>query len=134
MSLKNLKKGDKVIMKAFTGMALGVFTIAKATDKNITIQKSSGELRVFSRKTGKQLNVEEGKERYANSIVEDDGSYVNPLEKVNKAKKKKSKKASKKAEEEKESKKSKTKKSKKAKPVEVEEVEDFEDDDDFDEE
>lgn len=133
MSLKNLKKGDKVIMKAFTGMALGVFTIAKATDKNITIQKSNGELRVFSRKTGKQLNVEEGKERYANSIVEDDGSYVNPLEKANKAKKK-SKKASKKAEEEKESKKSKTKKSKKAKPVEVEEVEDFEDDDDFDEE
>lgn len=121
MSLKNLKKGDKVIMKSFTGMPLGVFTITKATDKNITVQKSNGELRVFSRKTGKQLNIEEGKERFANSIIEDDGSYVNPLEKAKKSKK---------------SEKTKTaKKSKKAaKPVEVEEVEDFEDEDDFDEE
>lgn len=124
MSLKNLKKGDKVIMKSFTGMPLGVFTIAKATDKNITVQKSNGELRVFSRKTGKQLNIEEGKERFANSIIEDDGSYVNPLEKAKKSKK------SKKSEKTKTAKKSK----KAAKPVEVEEVEDFEDEDDFDEE
>ena len=36
---------------------------------------------VFSRKSGKQTNVEEGKERYANSIMEDDGSYVPPQRK-----------------------------------------------------
>jgi hypothetical protein len=127
MSLKNLKKGDKVIMKSFTGMPLGVFTIAKATDKNITVQKSNGELRVFSRKTGQQLNIEEGKERFANSIIKDDGSYVNPLEKAKKAKK------SKKAEEGKAAKKA--KKAKKVEPVEeLDELDDEDEFEDFDEE
>lgn len=124
MSLKNLKKGDKVIMKSFTGMPLGVFTIAKATDKNITVQKSNGELRVFSRKTGQQLNIEEGKERYANSIIEDDGSYVNPLEKAKKAKKSEKTKTAKKA-----------KKAKKVEPVEeLDELDDEDEFEDFDEE
>lgn len=78
MSLKNVKKGDSVIVKGFTGIKLGVFTVAKATEKNITVEKKDGSLMIFSKKDGKQTNVEEGKERYANSVMEDDGSYVQP--------------------------------------------------------
>lgn len=78
MSLKNIKKGDTVIVKGFTGIKLGVFEVAKATEKNVTIEKKDGSLMIFSKKDGKQTNVAEGKEKYANSIMEDDGSYVKP--------------------------------------------------------
>lgn len=73
-----LKKGDKVILKGFTGIKLGVFEIQSTTKKTITIEKKNGDELVFDRKTGKQINVEEGKEKYANSIMEDDGSFVAP--------------------------------------------------------
>ena len=73
-----LKKGDKVILKGFTGIKLGVFEVQSATKKTITIEKKNGDELVFDRKTGKQVNVEEGKEKYANSIMEDDGSFVAP--------------------------------------------------------
>ena len=78
MSLKSVKKGDSVIVKGFTGIKLGVFTVAKATEKNITVEKKDGSLMIFSKKDGRQINVEEGKEKYANSVMEDDGSYVKP--------------------------------------------------------
>lgn len=78
MSLKNIKKGDSVIVKGFTGIKLGVFTVAKATEKSITVEKKDGSLMIFSKKDGRQTNVEEGKEKYANSVMEDDGSYVKP--------------------------------------------------------
>lgn len=81
MSLKKVTKGDTVILKGFTGIQIGVFKVEKATDKNITILTKNGNKLIFSRATGKQLNVEEGKERWANSIVEDDGSYVRPKRK-----------------------------------------------------
>ena len=116
MSLKNVKKGDSVIVKGFTGIKLGVFTVAKATEKNITVEKKDGSLMIFSKKDGKQTNVEEGKERYANSVMEDDGSYVQPH------RGKKTKK-----EDQKPAKKSK----KQAEPVDDEEFED--EDDDFEE-
>lgn len=120
MSLKNIKKGDTVIMCGFTGIKLGVFEVAKASEKSITVMKKDGTPLVFSRKTGKQTNTEEGKERYANSIIEDDGSYVAPQRGTKKKTEKKAtkKKASKKAEE----------------VIEEDEEEledDFEDDDDF---
>ena len=109
MSLKDVKKGDSVILKGFTGIKLGVFEVAKATEKTITLEKKDGTLMTFSRKSGKQTNVEEGKERYANSIMEDDGSYVPPQRKKKaaddeepKAKKKTAKKAKKKEESEEE--------------------------------
>ena len=73
-----LKKGDKVILKGFTGIKLGVFEITAATKKTVTITKKSGDEMIFDRKTGRQVNVEEGKEKYANSIIEDDGSFVAP--------------------------------------------------------
>ena len=78
MSLKDVKKGDTVIMCGFTGIKLGVFEVAKASEKSITVMKKDGTPLVFSRKSGRQTNVEEGKERYANKIIEDDGSYVAP--------------------------------------------------------
>lgn len=91
-----LKKGDNVILKGFTGIKLGVFQITGATKKTLTITKRNGEEMIFDRKTGKQINVEEGKERYANSIMEDDGSYVAPSTK-GASKKATAKKATKKA-------------------------------------
>ena len=118
MSLKNIKKGDSVIVKGFTGIKLGVFTVAKATEKNITVEKKDGSLMIFSKKDGKQTNVEEGKERYANSVMEDDGSYVQPH------RGKKTKK-----EDQKPAKKSK----KQAEPDDVDEEEFEDEDDDFEE-
>lgn len=87
-----MKKGDKVIVKGFTGIKLGVFPVESTTKKTITVLKKNGDEMIFDRKTGKQVNVEEGKEKYANSIMEDDGSYVAPSTK-GAAKKKATKKA-----------------------------------------
>ena len=78
MSIQNAKKGDSVILCGFTGIKLGVFTITSATKKTVTLTKANGDELVFDRKTCKQINVEEGKEKYANKIIEDDGSYVAP--------------------------------------------------------
>ena len=72
------KKGDKVIVKGFTGIKLGVFEVASVTKKTVTVLKKNGDEMIFDRKTGRQVNVEEGKEKYANSVMEDDGSFVAP--------------------------------------------------------
>ena len=138
-----LKKGEKVILKGFTGIKLGVFEVTAVTKKTITICKKNGDEMVFDKKTGKQINVEEGKERYANSIMEDDGSYVAPSTKSASKKKAVKKPASKKAaveepeedEEEAPAPKKSAKKPAKAakkskKPVEVEDEEDEEEDED----
>ena len=117
MSLKDVKKGDNVILCGFTGIKLGVFEVTKASEKSISITKKDGSILTFSRKTGKQTNVEEGKERYANSVMEDDGSYIPPRRKK-KAEKKTTKKSS-----------------KKDKPIEDEEPDEEElEDEDFEEE
>ena len=73
-----VKKGAKVIVKGFTGIKLGVFTVDSADKKTITVLKKNGDEMIFDRKTGRQVNVEEGKEKYANSVMEDDGSFVAP--------------------------------------------------------
>lgn len=131
----NVKKGDTVILKGFTGIKLGLFVVEKATDKTATILKKDGTKMIFSLKTGKQTNVEEGKEKYANSIMEDDGSYVEP-DRTNRKSKKTSKKASKKAieadedEELEETPKKAKKTAKKAKKAVEEVEEDIEDEDD----
>lgn len=108
-----VKKGDSVILKGFTGIKLGVFQVTDANKKTVTITKKNGDEMIFDRKTGKQVNVEEGKEKYANSIMEDDGSYVAPATRG--ASKKKAAK-------------------KPAKPAPVEDDEDDEDEADEDEE
>ena len=90
----NSKKGDSVILKGFTGIKLGVFEVTAATKKTVTITKRNGDEMIFDRKTGKQINVEEGKEKYASFIMEDDGSYVAPTRSgAKKATKKPAKKA-----------------------------------------
>lgn len=137
-----VKKGEKVIVKGFTGIKLGVFEVDKADKKTVTILKKNGDEMVFDRKTCKQINVEEGKEKYANSIMEDDGSYVAPSTKKV-AKKKAAKPATKKAkpepededdeDEEEEEEVKPTKKSKPAKKVskKSKKVVEEDDDDDF---
>lgn len=146
----NLEKGDKVILKGFTGIKLGVFEVARVTDKTVTVLKKDGSKMIFSKKTGKQINVEEGKERFANSIMKDDGSYVAP--KRGRKKKASSKKVSKKPIVEKEieedfeeidedfekpepvRKKTSSKKPKKKIEEDFDEFEDFEDFDEFEDE
>lgn len=123
----NVNKGDKVILKGFTGIKLGVFEVEKVTEKSIVVLKRNGEKMVFSKKTGVQTNVEEGKEKYANSIMEDDGSYVRPQRKK-KAKKVEEPVDEVEAEEEEEKPAKKTKKVKKAKKVEEPEPVEVEDD------
>lgn len=107
-----VKKGDTVIVKGFTGIKLGVFKVDSATKKTLTVLKRNGDEMIFDRKTGKQINVEEGKEKYANSVMEDDGSFVAPTR--GKKKQEAPKKATKKA---------------KAEPEPEEEIDDDEDDD-----
>lgn len=123
----NVNKGDKVILKGFTGIKLGVFEVEKVTEKSIVVLKRNGEKMVFSKKTGVQTNVEEGKEKYANSIMEDDGSYVRPQRKK-KAKKVEEPIDEVEVEEEEEKPAKKTKKVKKAKKVEEPEPVEVEDD------
>lgn len=138
----DLKKGDQVILKGFTGVKLGVFPVDSVTKKTVTVLKRNGDEMIFDRKTGKQVNVVEGKERYANSIIEDDGSYVAPSTKgaAKKAAKANTKKAKPEPEDDEEddeeeetpkkSKKVAKKSAKKAVPVEEDEDEDEEDEDD----
>ena len=90
MSVAKIKKGDTVIMCGFTGMKLGVYEVVAADDKKVTVEKADGTKVSFDRKTGKQLKPKNPK--YANFIIEDDGSYVNPREAAG-AKKKATKKA-----------------------------------------
>ena len=123
----NVNKGDKVILKGFTGIKLGVFEVEKVTEKSVVVLKTNGEKMVFSKKTGVQTNVEEGKEKYANSIMEDDGSYVRPQRKK-KAKKVEEPVDDVEVEEEEERPAKKTKKVKKAKKVEEPEPVEVEDD------
>lgn len=73
--MKGIKTGDTIIMKSFTGTAMGVFEVVAETEKTFTVLKKNGQKVIFSKKTGKQINVEEGKERYANYAIENDGSY-----------------------------------------------------------
>ena len=132
---KNLKKGDVVILRAFTGMAIGKKTVAAVDAKTITIEASDGEQRKFSRKTGIQIEPAAKAERFANYITEDDGSYEKELaeRKAKKASKAPAKKKSKKEEPDEETiKPKKEKKSNKKSEPEPEPDDDDEEDDDDD--
>lgn len=77
-TLQKLEKGDSVILCAFTGMKMAKYEIISTDDKTITIEKKNGQQLVFDKGTGKQKNVAKGKERYACSIIIDDGTYNPP--------------------------------------------------------
>lgn len=144
VSIAKVKKGDTVILCAFTGMKIGVKSVTAADKSTVTIGTDKGEI-VFDRKTAKQIEPEPKAARFANSIIPDDGSYTPP---ARKKKDKPAKKATKKAkaaeepeveEEEVEEtpapKKATKKKPAAKKPVkkpEPDPVEDDDDDDDFD--
>lgn len=57
---------DEVIMRAFTGMFIGVFKITEKTDKVITVQLADGSPMEFDANTGKELNA--GKPQFANKL------------------------------------------------------------------
>ena len=88
VNLSNVKKGDKVILYLFTGLACSVKEVLKADKNTITIETNRG-LSVFSRKTGKMIEPEVKSERFASYITPDDGSFVPNSEKRSKKKKKK---------------------------------------------
>lgn len=98
MSIAKLKKGDTVILHMFTGVPVGVKEIVSADKETLTLETRAG-LAKFSRKTGKQIEPKAKKERFANYVTIDDGSFV-PANKATgkkKAKKAEDKKATKKA-------------------------------------
>ena len=88
VNLSNVKKGDKVILYLFTGLACSVKEVLKADKNTITIETNRG-LSVFSRKTGKMIEPEVKSERFASYITPDDGSFVPNSEKSSKKKAKK---------------------------------------------
>lgn len=90
-NLASLKKGDTVILHMFTGIAVGVKEVIAADKNTVTLETRIGEAK-FSRKTGKQVEPKAKKERFANYITEDDGSYE-PTGIMAERSKKKSKKA-----------------------------------------
>ena len=88
VNLSNVKKGDKVILYLFTGLACSVKEVLKADKNTITIETNRGPS-VFSRKTGKMIEPEVKSERFASYITPDDGSFVPNSEKSSKKKAKK---------------------------------------------
>lgn len=98
--LKNLKKGDTVILRMFTGVAVAVKEVIAADAKTVTLETAKGKAK-FSKKTGVQVEPAAKSERFANYITEDDGSFEKEQkEKAKKMAKKKAEKAkTKKAEE-----------------------------------
>ena len=58
---------DEVVMRAFTGMLIGVFKIAKQTKTYIMVKAVNGSELKFDKKTGLQLNAKNP--RFANRIV-----------------------------------------------------------------
>lgn len=144
MSVAEAKKGDKVVLLGFTGIRLAEVEIAKADKKSLTVIKADGKEMVFDRKTGIQTNTAEGKEKYANKIVDPEDA---PAPKPKKAKAPKKVKPAKEVEEveeveeeeeeekpkKKAAKKAPAKKAKKKVEEEPEEIEEDEDDEEYEE-
>lgn len=71
------KKGDKVLLRMFTGCIAGVKDVIAADKTTITLNTRLGETK-FSRKTGKQIEPAPSQERYASYIEEWDGKPIPP--------------------------------------------------------
>lgn len=59
-------KENEVVLKAFTGMIIGVFEVTKRTSKTVTVKTAKGELK-FDAKTGIQIDANNSK--FANRIA-----------------------------------------------------------------
>jgi hypothetical protein len=91
-NLEKVKKGDQVVMLGFTGMRIGEFTVTGATKTELSVESKTGNTLKFSRKTGKQIGLEEDRERYANKIVlPEDAPEPTPKKKAKKEELKKAK-------------------------------------------
>lgn len=82
-NLKSLKKGDKVILRVFTGAYCGTRTIEMADDKRIGFTSMTGNKMVFSKETGKQIIPKPKKEQYA-SYLDDWSKAVELAERAKK--------------------------------------------------
>lgn len=115
-NLKNIKKGDKVIMRLFTGAFSGVKEVEKA-DKDFIYFTTGKGMSKFSRKTGKMVEPAPKTEAYANYIEEYDADVeAEEVAKKEKARKERAKKLA--------NEKAAAKLAKKSKKPEPEEIED----------
>lgn len=121
-NLKSIKKGDKVIMRMFTGAFVDVKVVEMADAKKIGFTNKNGVKMVFDKATGKQITPEPKNPKYANFLDEYDEKVEADAVKKRSAGLKKAQSA--------------PKKKKAEKPQPKQEVaEDFdEEDDDFDDE
>lgn len=78
--LKSIKKGDKVIMRLFTGAFSGVKEVEKVDKTGIYFTTGKG-LSKFSIKTGKMVDPAPKNERFANYIEEYDEKVAKAEEK-----------------------------------------------------
>lgn len=123
-NLKNIKKGDKVIMRLFTGAYSGVKEVEKA-DKDFIYFTTGKGMSKFSRKTGKMVEPAPKTEAYANYIEEYDPDVeAEEVAKKEEARKRRSEKLKK----EKAAAKAASKKAKKKAEPEEEEIEEDEED------
>ena len=121
-NLKSIKKGDKVMLRMFTGLFVETKTVEMADAKKLGFTSKSGVKTVFDKATGKQIEPKPKAEKYANFIE----PYDAEVEKEELAKKNKKKEAA--------PKKKVAVVKKKAKAVEPEDdFEEPEDDDDMEE-
>lgn len=119
--LKNIKKGDKVIMRLFTGAFSGVKEVEKA-DKDFIYFTTGKGMSKFSRKTGKMVDPAPKNETYANYIEEYDEDVE--AEEVAKKEKARQERAKKLAKEKAAAKAEKKKKKSKPEPEEIDEDKD----------
>lgn len=132
-NLKNIKKGDKVIMRLFTGAFSGVKVVEKA-DANFIYFTTGKGMSKFSRKTGKMIDPAPKTEAYANYIEEYDADVeAEEVAKKENARVARAEKLAAKKAEEKAAKKA-AKKKKKPEPEEEEELEEEEEQDEDEEE
>ena len=74
--LKSIKKGDKVILRMFTGAIVEAKTVEMADAKKIGFTNKKGIKMVFDKGTGKQVSPEPKSEKFANYITEYDEQII----------------------------------------------------------
>ena len=86
-NLKSIKKGDKVLLRMFTGAFVDAKVVEMADAKRIGFTNNAGVKMVFNRETGKQITPEPKQPKFANFIE----PYDADVEAAERAKKRASK-------------------------------------------
>ena len=71
-----MKTGDKVILHMFTGVAIAVKEIVADSKDTVTIKDKKGNDLVFDKQSLKQISPAPKNPKFANYIIDDDGSFV----------------------------------------------------------